>query len=495
MRYSVYLAVLGAVLAPSACDSGLDNLCDYKGACGDGGNPDGSLDGRLDGPSIDAPVGCDLNAEPKDSPACVADSVGIFVSSTGSDTDPGTKAKPVQTIAGALSKVGGLPRIYICAGKYPEDIVLDTSHDGVSFYGGWKCSDWSYDMSSVPVIGKGTLALRIDSLAKATTLADLEVDASDATTPGGSSIGVLVNASANVSFKRTTLRSGKGVAGSVGTLVPFVYPDPSTKLIGNGAMGINGGAQNQVTCPAGDSTTGGKGGDGTNKDGAPGLPSIGGGAGGGWLSCANNNTNGSNGTAATAGVPGAGATSIGVLATMGWTPTDSKAGPNGTPGQGGGGGGGTGGGGGGGGGAGGCGGVGGGGGKGGGSSFALVSLSSGVSFMSCKLLSNAAGDGGNGVPGQTGQSPGGTGGNRTGVGCLGGNGGGGGDGGSGGGGAGGISAALIYKNTAPTLDAATTTNSTVGVAGKKGSGGTPGVNDGIDGVAQTVLECKGPLCN
>ncbi len=66
-------------------------------------------------------------------------------------------------------------------------------------------------------------------------------------------------------------------------------------------------------------------------------------------------------------------------------------------------------------------------------------------------------------------------------GCAGGHGGTGGTGGSGGGGAGGVSAGILYKGTAPTLDTATTSKFVQGLAGTKGTGGVPGTNDGIDG--------------
>jgi hypothetical protein len=44
-----------------------------------------------------------------------------------------------------------------------------------------------------------------------------------------------------------------------------------------------------------------------------------------------------------------------------------------------------------------------------------------------------------------------------------------------------VSAGILYKGTAPTLDSATTSKFVQGLAGKKGTGGVPGTNDGIDG--------------
>lgn len=64
----------------------------------------------------------------------------------------------------------------------------------------------------------------------------------------------------------------------------------------------------------------------------------------------------------------------------------------------------------------------------------------------------------------------------------------GGRGGGGSGGAGGLSVGLLYKGNAPKLDAETTAAITVEGPGEKGTGGTPGVNDGPIGVAAKVQD-------
>jgi hypothetical protein len=113
-----------------------------------------------------------------------------------------------------------------------------------------------------------------------------------------------------------------------------------------------------------------------------------------------------------------------------------------------------------------------------------VAFQSAVTFTNTTLISATAGNGGIGVAGQAGQSTLSTGGgNPSPGGCLGGRGGTGGAGGAGGGGAGGISAGILYKGTAPTIDGTTTANFVQGQAGLKGTGGVPGTNDGINGPA------------
>jgi hypothetical protein len=111
-----------------------------------------------------------------------------------------------------------------------------------------------------------------------------------------------------------------------------------------------------------------------------------------------------------------------------------------------------------------------------------------VSVEASALVSGDAGAGGDGVDGQEGQMEAGFAGNGTLGGCQGGAGGFGGKGAAGGGGAGGISAAVVWSGeAAPSL--AETTRS-LALAGEKGVGGEPGVNDGIDGVADEVLEVR-----
>ncbi|HEX7604515.1 MAG TPA: DUF1565 domain-containing protein, partial [Polyangiaceae bacterium] len=167
---------------------------------------------------VDAPVGCDLTRDPKDSLACVADSVGMFVDATTGDdaAGDGSKAKPLKTIGKALEKVGSRPRIYVCDGTYAEDVVLDATHDGVSLYGGWKCGDWTYS-GAKPVVGKSAEAMRIDSLTKPIVVADIDAKAADGAGAGSNSVAIRIVQSANVSLVRVKLEAGVGQPGANGT--------------------------------------------------------------------------------------------------------------------------------------------------------------------------------------------------------------------------------------------------------------------------------------
>jgi hypothetical protein len=447
-----------------------------------------------DGPP---PLMCDLTKDPKDSPGCVDDRVGIFVSPTGSDTNVGTKAMPVQTIAKAISLTMTLKRIYICEGTYAEDVSIAPPADGISLYGGFKCADWTYS-GNKPQVGMTKVSLSITGTTKAITIEDLFFQAA-AGAPN--SIAALVSgATGPVTFTRVKLQAGLGAAGTDGTVgsnwTQANQADPS--IAGKNASGATGGALQTCTALCTDTmaSTGGQGGAGgaAPSSGSGGAPTTnvtsGGGTAGSGSVCSGTGTGGDGGNSTSTGADAVSPAVLGALGASGWTAATAATGKNGGPAQGGGGGAGevdtTSSGGGGGGGCGGCGGGGGNGGGGGGSSIALAVYSSTVTVNSCELHATDAGNGGKGGAGQTGQL-GGYKGNGVGNGCSGGKGGTGGIGGTGAGGVGGISVGVLYKGNMPTLDSATMGATTVGNKGTKGVGGKAGTNDGIDGTAMAVM--------
>jgi hypothetical protein len=468
------LATAGLVALASRCDSGSSD-CTQTSTCAVEAGPDAPM------------LSCDTTKDPKDDPGCVDDRVGIFVSAQGSAGNAGTKEAPVQTIAQALALTTTLKRIYVCAGTYAEDVALGATADGVSIYGGFACSDWSYTGNNV-TFGNGSIALTISGTTKPLSIEDVKIQAADGAGTNASSIAALVaNASGAVTFARVSFNAGKGVDGGDGGATSNYSGSAPT---GNNASGNAGGALQQCagTCTDTMVSTGGQGGagGGAPSGGSAGAPALGGGAAGIAGDACNGTGSGGDGTGASA--PGADATSpttVGTLASTGWTATIASNGKNGSPGQGGGGGAGTSQGGGAGGACGGCGGGGGNGGTPGGASIALAVIASTVVVNGSDLHTSTGGNGGKGGAGQLGQSGGSHG---SGAGCGAGNGGNGSAGGTGAGGVGGISVGVLYSGPQPTLDSATTAAITVSTAGTKGVGGIPGTNDGIDGVAQPVLQ-------
>jgi len=434
-------------------------------------------------------VPCDTNKNPITEECLVADDYSVFVAPSGKDDAAGTKDAPVATLSKAIEIAGG-KFVVVCDATYDEHVTITS---GAQIYGGFDCADWSAE-TGAPLFKPTSAgpALKIDSVTAPVAISGLSFEVSDATGNGETALTALVNASSSVTFEGVSLKAGKGKAGAAGTLTAFPYPEASA-LNGNGETAAgNGGASKTCSCQPSFSSSGGLGGApvASGQNGSKGLPDLGGGLGGDpAVGDCGAGSSGKKGASAMAASASAGATTVGSTTEHGWVPSGGVDGATGSPGQGGGGGAslndlGHGGGG----GCGGCGGNGATGGRGGGGSIALLLISSPVVISNSTLTTADGGDGGAGAAGQLGQQAVGSGGNSiaSANSCGGGTGGKGGDGGSSGGGAGGISVGIVWKGVAaPTATGVTTTT---GKAGAKGVGGVPGVNDGIAGVKQDVLQ-------
>ena len=512
MGFAFVLAAVALSCGLVACSGDDFGSCEANNDCGTGGSDAGT--GGTGGTSGTGGTGntggtgggsggtagsggdggtCDTTKSPSEESCLVSDDSAVFVSPTGADTDAGTKTKPLATFAEAVkkAKTAGHARVIACNGDYDEKLALAAAADGIKIYGGFKCSDWSYETGVRATLKPKTrgIVLTVDTLAAGATFEDVGFVAMPGSDPGESSIAAFVKESGAITMKRVKLEAGKGAKGAAGTKTDYTYPSQTT-LNGKDASGDTGAAFNQVTCPDGTKTTGAKGGDGGAGVGGGGVgqPALGGGVGGAAGQPCNGAGTGSAGNPAAAVAPAPGAKSVGAVLATGWTGTGGGDGTSGGPGQGGGGG--TGdatSGGGGGGGSGACGGAPGKGGSAGGLSIAVLALNTTVTLDTSELVTADAGEGGAGVAGQQGQQLGGFGGKSANAGCNGGKGGAGADGGAGGGGAGGVSAGVVWKGKAATL---TATTPKLGNKGTKGAGGKPGVNDGIDGDAKPTLEVQ-----
>ncbi|MDB4944531.1 MAG: virulence associated protein [Labilithrix sp.] len=472
MRSLAGIALVSIVGVIAACGDSTET-CGEGASCAPG-QDGGTVDGQG---SIDVPAGCDLTKAPQDSPACVADAVGVFVSASGDDAARGTKSAPVKTISAALAKAGNLPRIYVCEGTYYEAVHITRS---VSVYGGFGCADFAYTGAKPTIQPSAGTDYALDVAAKNVTLSGLQIYGPEVGAPN--SIAVRAINSGGLTIIDSTVESRVGANGATGALTEYTNFPSQTALNGSSAAGATGGQAHSVTCPDGTTTTGGKGAD-NGFNGDPGLPALGAGAGGKLGQPCNAGGGGANGADGT-NTPADGATSLGALEKGVWVPGSGGAASAGTPGQGGGGGQGSQGGAGSGGGAGGCGGAGGGGGTGGGASIALLALNSEVTINGSTVASGKAGAGGTGRAGQPGEQLFGYSGSPTPFGCQGGDGGKGGDGGAGGGGAGGISVGIFFTGATPVVQNSAITS---GAFGPKGKGGAPGMNDGIDGIKADTM--------
>jgi hypothetical protein len=451
--------------------------------------------------------GCD----PASSNGPVADSCGVFVSSSkGSDTTgKGTKEVPYQSLGKALASAGG-KAVYACGESFTESVTVSTK---VTLYGALVCSqDWSYDSTQKTKLAAAAdaIPLTLASTAGGTALHDFAVAAADAMKAGGSSIAVL--AQANVMLQNVDVMAGKGADGAAGAKQTAV----TTPATADGKPGIDdpmcnapgefGGAGGANMCGSSTDTSGGSGGAGqaatSGGDGSRGNPIMTPTNAGSGQTMTMSCTPGGPGAAGSKGTAGTGARGIGEVSASGYvSPAGTLAMPGG-PGQGGGGGGGArqcastfAGPSGGGGGAGGCGGAAGLPGQSGGSSIGILALGATPSLSNVSIATHDGGAGGVGGDGQLG-GPGGQPGKAPMMtaACDGGPGGQGGAGGPGGGGAGGHSIAIAVKGAAsPDLSSMKIT------LGKGAAGGPGGDMDvtmqtkGDGGLACKTLDFTNPM--
>jgi len=424
----------------------------------------------------------------------------VFASPQGSDTNPGTKARPKRTIQPAIAAATGNGRyVLVAAGSYPG--VTLTSATQV--YGGYDPANWSRRRENVTSIA----GPRSGIYAPGTTnvvLQLLSVSGTNTGVAGASSYGILATNGTSLTLQAVTVRAGNATAGAPGTNGRPGNP---------GERGANGTGRSERTCEdnppgqggaGGDSPVGrhgGRGGSGGPSGNAGGQSGTAGrfgtpGGRGGQPSTDNDDRrihggNGRDGSNGLAGPVGDGGTSSTTAARDEWVGSEGGFGRVGGAGNGGGGGGGGGGiygvfqidrpgmGGGGGGGGGGPGFPGNGGAYGGGS-FGIYLYNSTLTADSSLIAAGNGGAGGRGGNGGRGGASGGrgTGSNDctglVGRGGNGGRGGTGGLGGAGGGGGGGPSIGVMRIGSSATLTSTTVSIAAPGPGGAPGTGGVPG---------------------
>ena len=211
-------------LGLTAISFGIFGLVETMACNGDFDICVGDQCGATEGGSNDAtdeqnvPPGCDLTKDPKDSAACVDDTIGLFVNGKdGSDANSGVKGAPLKTIGAAVQKADSQhTRIYVCAGAYTEGVKIATGSKVAGIFGGFSCSDWSYagGAPSAVVTSTGGYALEVNNLNTNLTVEDVEFDSPDAQEAGASSIAVFITQSTGVILKRVNAKAGKGADGA-----------------------------------------------------------------------------------------------------------------------------------------------------------------------------------------------------------------------------------------------------------------------------------------
>jgi len=534
------------------------NVCAYAGAeglCNNGGCALGPCVGphfNLNGLEAD---GCEYDCvyvDEADEPDAVCNgsscdqncdgidgsyALGIFVSESGSSRGDGSAAAPLNSIpaAIALAKSAGKPHVYVSAGTYTGEVILQ---EGVSIFGGYSNDGlWRRNLASYRSIltnSSGTNSIRVviaDGLGTTgrTVIDGFDVQAGNNVNAGGSSYAIWMrNVGPNVVVRNVSAIGGNGGAGTSGS-----SGNPGAA----GAIGQDGITTTDTDCSCNRfSTYGGKPGDGgTSQCGgspnavggagggsgcgeggndpkpAAGVNSLGGAVGGPAPSPKQNGNSGGGGGAGTRGSHGDAGLGNGTVSTQGfWSGNAGSDGSSAMNGVGGGGGSGGGGhnngsccaiwgGGGGGGGSGGCGGTGGTRGTAGGASFGIFIYNSSPTLLNSHFGHRNGGNGGRGGTGASGGlgkdgGAGGTGfrsncwsgGNKSGDGGAGGRGGSGGRGGNGGGGAGGIVYGMFVTGTSSPSCVDVRYDISSGTGGLGGAGGDnfpnqPNGNSGASG--------------
>lgn len=240
MSSALRLLVAAAAFAPLAACTGSD-----APVAGDNFDvtPPGAIDGGTDGPTGTdggAPA-CDPNASPV--PTClVNEATAVFVSSSlGADSNDGSRAKPLKSIAAAIAAAAPTKkRVYACAETYDEAIAMV---DGVSLFGYFDCtaaSPWIVDTKKFATIHAPTSpAILARNLTLTTRIEGISALAPNAATPGGSSIGMLVDHAPTLVVATAKIQAGDAADGTDGT-TPDAYaltnPDGSPALRGAPAI-------------------------------------------------------------------------------------------------------------------------------------------------------------------------------------------------------------------------------------------------------------------
>ncbi|MDH5485385.1 MAG: PKD domain-containing protein, partial [Gammaproteobacteria bacterium] len=220
----------------------------------------------------------------------------IFVSTTGSDLNSGTKLLPKRTIAaaiGAAQSVGGDVYLDSIAAFTPTaEIILQ---DGVSLYGGYNSNaNWQrYDSDKTEIASSFSRVVSASAINANTVLDRLDISSS-IPAPGISSYGLFVKDSSGLYISHSIITASATVNASSATSFSSAASDGE-----NGGAGGPGCENSDLLCGTCSSPVGGTGGaGGYGKGGDGGLPGY----------ALSNGDPGSNGTtvASLSGAGGAG---------------------------------------------------------------------------------------------------------------------------------------------------------------------------------------------
>ncbi len=177
------------------------------GACARGAR---DTEDAAPGPPADASVLLDAACDPL---GCDA----VYVATTGSDTNPGTASQPLATVAAGLVMAanGEPPRpVFVATGTYGGALQMIA---GVDVYGGFDATTWQRGGSAATELDGPSPVVTFTNIAVPTVLDGVTIRSADATTPGASSVAVVVDVSQQVVLSNDIIAPGAGASGGGGT--------------------------------------------------------------------------------------------------------------------------------------------------------------------------------------------------------------------------------------------------------------------------------------
>lgn len=189
-------------------------------ACGVFGSSDETP--KADEPSVPPPSTPQDNAQPPPAVGTAAPE-GVFVSSSlGRDDGTGSSLRPVKTLKQAFELARDRKlRVIACAEVYEEDLELI---DGVSAYGYYDCKKTPWERGAPRAVIKAphTPAVVAKGIKQPTRIEGFEMrapnlDGAPATDTSGTSVGLEVRGSSNLTISEALLHGGKGAPGTDGS--------------------------------------------------------------------------------------------------------------------------------------------------------------------------------------------------------------------------------------------------------------------------------------
>jgi hypothetical protein len=144
------------------------------------------------------------------------ESKALFVSLSGNDSWPGTKAQPKRNVQSAINAATTLkPFVLVSKGTYGETVTFKA---GVHVHGGYDATaNWARGGSNPVVLQGGTVGAYAADITVRTVISHVSIKASAAAGTGASSFGLWsTGCNAYLEFHRVSIIGGNGAAGTGG---------------------------------------------------------------------------------------------------------------------------------------------------------------------------------------------------------------------------------------------------------------------------------------